>query len=125
VSSKQAAVTAVQASIKEAKIADEQEQVRTRPYWEAKRELAALVEFNKQLAAKIELTKLDLQIPPQSLVEITDIAQPGNVPVKPNKPLNIVLGALAGVILGSVAGLLAATLVHRRVRLQPKPAIQT
>jgi len=115
----------VQASIKEAKIADEQEQVCTRPYWEAKRELAALVEFNKQLAAKIEMTKLDMQIPAQSLVVITDYAQPGNVPVKPNKPLNIVLGALAGVILGSVAGLIASTLVHRLSRRQPKPAIQS
>jgi len=105
--------------------ADEQEQVHTRPYWEAKRELAALVEFNKQLAAKIELTKLDLQIPPQSLVEITDVAQPGNAPVKPNKPLNLVLGAIAGIILGSVAGLIVATLVHRRVRRLPKPAIQS
>jgi len=105
--------------------ADEQEQVRTRPYWEAKRELAAMVEFNQQLAAKIETTKLALQIPAQSLVEITDIAQPGNFPVKPNKSLNLVLGALAGIMLGSVAGLIAATLVHRLSRRPPKPAIQS
>jgi len=104
-------------------MADEQEQVRTRPYWEAKRELANMVEFNRQLAAKIELTKIDLQIPPQSLVQITDSAQPGNAPVKPNKPLNLALGAIAGVFLGSVAGIIAATLVHRLNRRQPKPAV--
>jgi uncharacterized protein involved in exopolysaccharide biosynthesis len=39
-------------------------------------------------------------------VLITDRAEPGRYPVKPNKPLNIALGVLAGIVLGSVAALL-------------------
>ena len=113
VKAKQAAVTALQASIDQAKATDEQERVRTQPYWDAKRELSALDELSKQFAAKIEITKLELFIPAGSLVQITDFAQPGTVPVKPNKPLNLVLGAIAGVFLGSVTGVIAATLAQR------------
>ena len=125
VNARQASVTALQASIDQAKASDEQEQAQTRPYWEAKRELANLLDFHKQLMAKIETTKLDLQIPPRALVEITDSALPGNAPVKPNQPLNLVLGAIAGVFLGSVAGIIAATLALRRIRLISKPAAQS
>ena len=38
-----------------------------------------------------------------SLAQIVDRAEPGRNPVKPNKPLNIFIGAVAGVLLGSVA----------------------
>jgi uncharacterized protein involved in exopolysaccharide biosynthesis len=125
VKAKQAAVTALQAAIVQAKTGDEQEEVRTRPYWDAKRDFGNLLEFNKQLAAKIELTKIDLSIPADSLVQITDYAQPSAVPVKPNKPLNIALGAITGVLFGSVAGIIAATVAQRRLRRQPKLAVQS
>ncbi|MEY4916747.1 MAG: G-rich domain on putative tyrosine kinase [Verrucomicrobiota bacterium] len=36
-------------------------------------------------------------------VEIIDSAEPAAKPCKPNKPLNLVLGAVAGVVLGSMA----------------------
>ena len=39
-----------------------------------------------------------------SLVVITDKAEPGLYPVKPNKPLNIALGVLWGLLYGTVAG---------------------
>ncbi len=100
VKSKQAAVEALRASVEEAKLNDQQEQERGQPYWDEKRHLENLQEFNKQLAAKIELTKLDLSIPASSLVTITDYAQPGEVPVKPNKALNIGLGLVFGLIMG-------------------------
>src|SRR5208282_172701 len=35
-----------------------------------------------------------------SMVRITDYAEPGKVPVKPNKPVNIVLGLIFGIIMG-------------------------
>lgn len=41
-----------------------------------------------------------------AMVEITDRAEPGREPVKPNKPLNIALGVVAGIVLGSVAAAL-------------------
>ena len=46
-------------------------------------------------------------------VEIIDRAVPGLRPVRPNKPLNIALGALGGLVLGSAAG-------AARVRLQSR-----
>ena len=36
-------------------------------------------------------------------VLITDLAEPASRPCKPNKPLNLALGAFAGVVLGSIA----------------------
>ena len=122
VKSKQAALEALRASLDKAKTDGEQEQARTQPYWDAKRELANMVDFNKQLAVKIETTKADGAMPPESLVQITDLAQPGEFPARPNKPLNIAIGAVAGVLLGSVAGGIAAVFAQRRSRLQAKPA---
>ena len=100
VKSKQAAVEALKDSVKQAKIDDQQEQERGQPYWDEKRHLENLQEFNKQLAAKIEMTKLDLSIPANSLVQVTDYGQPGDLPVKPNKSLNIGLGLIFGLIMG-------------------------
>jgi len=100
VKSKQAAVDALKDSVKQAKIDDQQEQERGQPYWDEKRHLENLQEFNKQLAAKIEMTKLDLSIPANSLVQVTDYGQPGDLPVKPNKSLNIGLGLIFGLIMG-------------------------
>ena len=73
-------------------------------YWDAKQDLEHLVESHKLVFAHLEAEKLDAQIPKPLLVQITDPAQPGRAPVKPNKTLNIVLGALAGIILATAAG---------------------
>jgi uncharacterized protein involved in exopolysaccharide biosynthesis len=54
------------------------------------------------------------RVPKDSLVQITDRAQPGLVPVRPNKPLNICLGAVAGAFLGLVAGGIAALVASKR-----------
>jgi uncharacterized protein involved in exopolysaccharide biosynthesis len=35
---------------------------------------------------------------------ITDDAEPSQVPVRPNKTLNIVIGAVLGIFLGAIAG---------------------
>lgn len=123
VKSKRAARESLQAAIADA----QQKSKPTRenqPYWSKQRELAGQLEFRKTLASKIEAAKLASLTSPASSVEIIDYAQPGFAPVKPNKPLNLALGAIAGVLLGSVAGAIAATLAHRRLRLQPKPAAQ-
>ena len=76
------------------------EAIRGQPYWNEKRKLENMIEFHKLLAAKIESEKLDVEIPKTSIVEITDPAQPGESPVKPNKPLNIILGVVIGLIMG-------------------------
>jgi capsular exopolysaccharide synthesis family protein len=79
---------------------DRDESVRSQPYWEAKRALANLVDFHKALANRVEMEKIDLAIPKTSVVEITSIAEPGKDPVRPNKPLNISLGIVFGLIVG-------------------------
>ncbi|MGA2853911.1 MAG: hypothetical protein ABSE90_07270 [Verrucomicrobiota bacterium] len=37
-------------------------------------------------------------------IEIVERAKPGHEPVRPNKPLNLFIGVVAGIILGSIAG---------------------
>ena len=43
-------------------------------------------------------------------IEIVDRATPGLVPARPNKPLNLSVGVLAGIVLGFIAGKVAAGL---------------
>ena len=100
VESEKAALDALTASVETAKEKDQAESVRGQPYWNEKRKLGNMIEFHKLLAAKIESEKLDVNIPKTSIVEITDPAQPGESPVKPNKTLNIVLGVIIGLIMG-------------------------
>jgi succinoglycan biosynthesis transport protein ExoP len=79
---------------------DQEEAARGQPYWEEKRKLANLVDFHKVLAARIESERIDLDIPKTSVVEITEYGEPGKDPVRPNKPLNITLGLIFGLIVG-------------------------
>ena len=83
---------AVQMDLDEAK--------RGQPYWEKKRDLEDLRTFHTLLAAKIETTKTDWEIPHSSMVEILDAAKPGKDPVKPDKTVNIILGIVIGLIVG-------------------------
>jgi len=98
--SEKAALDALTTNVETAKEKDQAEAIRGQPYWNEKRKLENMIEFHKLLAAKIESEKLDVEIPKSSIVEITDPAQPGEFPVKPNKTLNIVLGVVIGLIMG-------------------------
>ena len=73
------------------------------PFWNKQRDLGYLLELHKNLFAKIEDQKLAVHFP-ASGVQVTDRAEPGRAPVRPNKTVNIVLGAFAGVFLASAAG---------------------
>jgi capsular exopolysaccharide synthesis family protein len=98
--SEKAALDTLTTNVETAKEKDQAEAVRGQPYWNEKRKLGNMIEFHKLLAVKIESEKLDVEIPKTSIVEITDPAQPGENPVKPNKTLNIVLGVVIGLIMG-------------------------
>jgi capsular exopolysaccharide synthesis family protein len=100
VKSQKAALDAFTAAVEDAKIKDQVEAIRGQPYWEEKRKLGRLLEFHKALAVKIEAEKLGLEIPKSAMVQITDPAEPGKDPVKPNKTLNIALGLIFGLIMG-------------------------
>jgi capsular exopolysaccharide synthesis family protein len=100
VKAKQASFDEITTRMENAKQKDQDEASRTQPYWEKKRELARKLDFHKLLAAKIASERLNAVIPANSLVQITDLAQPGKAPVKPNKTLNITLGLIFGLIMG-------------------------
>jgi capsular exopolysaccharide synthesis family protein len=72
----------------------------TRPYFEAKRALDELQRFRQILDAKIAFEKIDVVLPKTMMVEIVDRAVPGLRPVRPNKPLNIALGIIIGLVVG-------------------------
>jgi uncharacterized protein involved in exopolysaccharide biosynthesis len=92
------------------------------PYWDKKRDLAQLREFHNVLAIKIESERLDAQLPGSPAVEITDQAQPGRVPTRPNKPLNIALGAGLGILLALFVAGFAALLIKKRTGKIPATA---
>ena len=79
---------------------DRDEFVRGQPYWLAKSQKADMVNLHKALNEKIELLKLDEAIPKTTVVRITKEAEPGKDPVRPNKPLNITLGLIFGLVVG-------------------------
>jgi capsular exopolysaccharide synthesis family protein len=99
--SKQAAVfETLSNKVESATEKDRQEFSRGQPYWQAKRDLADKMEMHKLLAAKIQNEETDIVLPNTTLVEITQVAEPGKDPVRPNKPLNITLGLIFGLIVG-------------------------
>ncbi|MFM2293844.1 MAG: Tyrosine-protein kinase YwqD, partial [Verrucomicrobiota bacterium] len=57
-------------------------------------------ELHHLLQSKITANEIDLAIPVDTMVEITDPAQPGKTPVKPNKMLNITIGVIIGLGIG-------------------------
>jgi capsular exopolysaccharide synthesis family protein len=100
VSSKKAALDALTQSVEDAKIRDQQESAKNLPYYEQKRNLEQLRSLHNLLYSKIEAEKLDAEIPKTQMVQMTDRAEPGKAPVKPNKTVNIVLGLIFGLIMG-------------------------
>ena len=49
---------------------------------------------------KIASEQIDVSLPKSMMVEIVDTAKPGLRPVRPNKPLNIALGIIIGLVVG-------------------------
>jgi uncharacterized protein involved in exopolysaccharide biosynthesis len=114
VASKQAALASLQASVSQA-MQNNKPSAENQPYWDKKRELDHLLDIQRVFATKIAEEQLE-QLNPPILVEITDLAEPGHAPIKPNKPLNIVIGAIGGVLAGSVAGSFAMFIAGRARR---------
>ena len=52
------------------------------------------------LDMKIASEKIDVELPKTMMVEIVDKAVPSARPVRPNKPLNIALGIIIGLVVG-------------------------
>jgi capsular exopolysaccharide synthesis family protein len=83
-----------------AKDADIKQAKETQPYFTAKRYLDELLRFRTMLFTKIAMERTDLELPKNSMVSIVDPARAGLRPVRPNKPLNIALGVVIGLVVG-------------------------
>ena len=73
---------------------------KNRPYYVQKAELDRLKKFRDVLMLRTFQEKVDLKLPKTTVVEIIDKAEERLVPVKPNKPLNIALGVVIGLVVG-------------------------
>jgi uncharacterized protein involved in exopolysaccharide biosynthesis len=91
-----------------------------RPYWDKRRELDELLRSRAILEAELKMEEQINRMSP-SLVEIVDRAVPPFRPARPNKPLNIALGMIAGAVLGLFAGL--ATWVISRLIRRTRPTV--
>ncbi len=83
-----------------AKTMDFENATKFQPYYAEKRKLLELGDSHKMLGLKITALITDMEIPTTSMVQLTDAAEPGKVPVKPNKPVNIILGLIFGLVMG-------------------------
>src|ERR1035437_2283808 len=100
VNSKKAALDALTQAVEDAKATDQREAKKNQPYYDQKRNLEQKLKTHELLNSKLEMEKLDLALPKNSMVQLTDSAEPGKAPVKPNKTVNIVLGLVFGLIMG-------------------------
>ena len=71
-----------------------------REYFDAKRELSNTTRIRDTILFRIMQEQVDLALPKESTVEITDNADRPLKAVRPNIPLNIALGVVVGLILG-------------------------
>jgi capsular exopolysaccharide synthesis family protein len=100
VNSKKAALDALTTSVDDAKQRDQEAARKNQPYYDAKRDLEQKLEMHRLLYSKLEAEKLELNLPKNSMVQLTDPATPGKTPVRPNKTVNIALGLIFGLFMG-------------------------
>jgi capsular exopolysaccharide synthesis family protein len=100
VDSQRAALDEITREVNDAKNKDLTDSAKNQPYYDAKRDLDQLNEQHRLLYLKMDSEKVDAYIPKDSMVQVVDPAVPGRLPVKPNKPLNIALGLIFGLIMG-------------------------
>src|SRR5258706_2487401 len=72
----------------------------SRPYFEKKRELEELQQLRRILNMRTASEKIDTELPTTAMVQIVQKAVAGTRPVRPNKPLNIALGIIIGLVVG-------------------------
>jgi polysaccharide biosynthesis transport protein len=95
-----AKVDSLHTKLDEAKQTDIARAEETRPYWDKKRELEDLLSFKKILETRLAMEKVDITLPRTGMVSIMNSAVAGERPVRPNKPLNIILGVVIGLVVG-------------------------
>jgi succinoglycan biosynthesis transport protein ExoP len=86
--------------LKKAQEADIQKFAKYRPYFQSKLDLETQRKLREVLSLKIAQEEIDSEIGRTSIVEITDPAEPGMRPTRPNVALNIALGVIVGLVVG-------------------------
>jgi len=100
VKSKQAQVKNSDDRLNEARIKDIAIAEETRPYYKAKSELERRKKFQEILALRTAQESVERIMPTTLMVEIMEHAEVSPRPVRPNKPLNIALGIIIGLVVG-------------------------
>jgi len=95
-----ATVDSLAKSVADARRKDVDTTQQYRPYFEAKRNLDNFQKLVGAVHLRILQETVDAAIPKSSIVEITDVAEPGRRAVSPNFTLNIALGIIVGLIVG-------------------------
>jgi succinoglycan biosynthesis transport protein ExoP len=100
VASLKAVVENSEQKVNEAKTNDVQLAETSRPYYIAKADLDRLRRFREVLFLRTFQENVEVKMPKTTMVEIIEHAEPSLRPVRPNKPLNIALGIIIGLVVG-------------------------
>ncbi len=100
VNSSQAQVEQLKRDVNAAKQRESAMRKTGREYFDAKRELSNTTRIRDTILFRIMQEEVDLALPKESTVEITDDADRPLKAIRPNVPLNITLGVVVGLILG-------------------------
>ncbi len=95
-----AQVEQLQEDVTDAKKRESDMREKGRDYFDAKRALANKTRIRDTILFRVMQEKVDMALPKESTVEITDEAEVPKTAIRPNVPLNIALGVVVGLILG-------------------------
>jgi succinoglycan biosynthesis transport protein ExoP len=98
--SAQAQVVQLQTDVADAKKRESDMRENGRDYFDAKRKLSNTTRIRDTILFRVMQEQVDLALPKESTVEITDNADRPMKAVRPNIPMNIALGVVVGLILG-------------------------
>jgi capsular exopolysaccharide synthesis family protein len=100
VDSAKAGLDSLRQQLEDARKADAKKAADSRPYFQAKEELENLKLKRDVLERKIFAERIDVNLPKTAMVVIVDRATANEKAVKPNKPLNLILGVVVGLVVG-------------------------
>ena len=100
VNSTKAQVEQLQSDVADAKKRESDMREKGREYFDAKRKLSNTTRIRDTILLRVMQEEVDLALPKESTVEITDDADLPIKAVRPNIPLNIALGVVVGLVLG-------------------------
>ena len=87
-------------TVEDARKKDREEAERSQPYYDIKRQMEDVIDFQKVLGRKASSLKVDADLSKKGVAEIVDPARVEDKAVRPKKGLNIALGVIIGLIVG-------------------------